>query len=176
MPSPRHIAILSAVFAAALTRLVPHPPNFTGVMALALFSGAMLPRRALAFVAPMAAMLATDLVIGFHASMAFVYLGVALVVALGWLVASRRSALAVAAAALTGSIAFFLLTNFGVWAIGTMYPHDSAGLWGCYVAALPFFRNELLGDLFYSALLFGGFALAERLAPSLRVDRPAHAA
>jgi hypothetical protein len=73
----------------------------------------------------------------------------------------------VAAATLCGSVSFFLITNFGVWAAGAMYPRTGAGLAACFVAALPFFRETLLGDLAYSAILFGSYAWLQHRRPAL---------
>jgi hypothetical protein len=69
---------------------------------------------------------------------------------------------------LASSVLFFVLTNFGVWAFDALYPKTLEGLMACYVAAIPFFRNTLLGDLSYTVVLFGGFALLERRIPVLR--------
>jgi len=164
----RIVALVAAILCAALFRLVPHPPNFTPIAAMALFSGAYLPRRALAFAAPLAALLLSDLVLGFHAGMVFVYGSVALTVVIGWWVSRRRSALRIAGAAVAASVLFYVVTNFGTWLLTDMYPKTLAGLAGCYVAAIPFFQNTLAGDLFFAAVLFGGFALAERAIPQLR--------
>jgi hypothetical protein len=164
----RLLALLSAIVAAAALRLVPHPPNFSPIDAMALFSAAYLGRRMLAFVAPLAALLVSDAVLGFYSGMWVQYVSVALVVLLGWVVLNRVSPVRVGLAALAGSVLFFGLTNFGVWLMSEMYPQTLSGLAACYVAAIPFFQNTLAGDLFYAALLFGGFALAERLAPQLR--------
>jgi hypothetical protein len=167
----RLIALLSAIVLAAALRLVPHPPNFTPIGAMALFSGAYLGRRALAFAAPLGAMLLSDVVLGFYSGMWVTYLAVALIVMVGWVALSRVSALRVAGAAVASSVLFFLVSNFGTWALSGMYPHTGAGLSACYVAAIPFFQNTLAGDLFYAALLFGGFRLAEHVAPRLREGR-----
>lgn len=164
----RLIALLSAIAAAAALRLVPHPPNFSPIDAMALFSGAYLGRRGIAFVAPLAALLLSDLVLGFYAGMNFVYASVALVVVIGWSLSSRRSAGRVGVAAIAGSASFFVITNFGMWLFSGFYPPTRAGLEACYVAAIPFFQNTLAGDLFYTVLLFGGFALLERAVPALR--------
>jgi hypothetical protein len=172
----RLIALLSAIAAAAALRLVPHPPNFSPIDAMALFSGAYLGRRALAFVAPLAALLLSDLVLGFYSGFWVQYLTVALVVLIGWAALKRASPLRIGGAAVASSALFFIITNFGVWALGNMYPHTVSGLAACYIAAIPFFQNTLAGDLFYSGLLFGGFALLERAAPRLRTTaqpRPA---
>lgn len=167
----RLLALLLAIFAAAAMRLLPHPPNFSPIAAMALFSGAYLPKRALAFVAPIAALFFSDLFLGFYPEMVFVYLSVAATVLIGWALAKRKSALRIGAAALVSSLLFYLVTNFGVWLLVDYYPKTAEGLIACYVAAIPFFQNTLVGDLFFAALLFGGFALAERLLPALRQQR-----
>jgi hypothetical protein len=164
----RLVALVSAILVAAVLRLVPHPPNFTPIGAMALFSGAYLGKRGLAFLAPLAALLLSDVVLGFYSGMWVTYVAVALIVLIGRLALSRVSVVRVGVAAVASSVLFFLVSNFGVWALSGMYPHDLAGLAACYVAAIPFFQNTLAGDLFYSGLLFGGFALAEHLVPRLR--------
>lgn len=164
----RLLAILIAIVGAAALRLVPHPPNFTPIGAMALFSGAYLGRRGVAFVAPLAALLLSDLFLGFYHGMAFVYATTSLVVVIGWWISSRRSSLKVVAAALASSVTFFVLTNFGMWLFSGFYPLTAAGLAACYVAAIPFFQNTVVGDLFYAGVLFGGFALLERAIPALR--------
>jgi hypothetical protein len=164
----RLAALLTAIAAAAALRLVPHPPNFSPIDAMALFSGAYVGRRALAFVAPIAALFVSDLFLGFYAGMNFVYASVALVVLLGWWIAQRRTTMRIVAAALGGSVAFFAITNFGMWLFSGYYPLTTAGLVTCYTAAIPFFQNTVAGDLFYTAVLFGGFGLAEHFVPRLR--------
>ena len=168
----RLTAIVSAILLAAALRLLPHPPNFSPIAAMALFSGALLGNRALALVAPIGALLLSDLVLGLYPELIFVYLSVAATVGIGWLVARRRTPLRIAAAALAGSVLFFAVTNFGVWLVGGIYPMTAAGLASCFVAAIPFFQNTVAGDLFFSALLFGGFALLERSVPLLRQPAP----
>jgi hypothetical protein len=171
----RLAAILTAILVAAAMRLLPHPPNFSPIGAMALFGGAYFGRRALAFAAPLGALLLSDAVIGFHSGMLYVYGSVALVVLIGWAVAKRITPLGIAAAAVASSALFFIVTNFGVWLKGLYYPQTLSGLAECYLAAIPFFQNTLAGDLFFSALLFGGFALLERRIPLLRARqlRPA---
>src|SRR5689334_5558036 len=164
----RLLALLGAIVVAAALRLLPHPPNFTPIGAMALFSGAYLGRRPLAFVAPLGALLLSDLVLGFYHGQATVYFSVALIVLIGMGALARVSALRVLGAALASSVLFFVVTNFGMWLFSGFYPRSLAGLEACYVAAIPFFQNTVAGDLFYSALLFGGFALLERAIPSLR--------
>jgi hypothetical protein len=169
----RIFTLLSAILAAAALRLVPHPPNFSPIGAMALFSGAYLGRRgAVALVAPLGALFLSDLVLGFYSGMITVYFSVALIVIIGWLALRRVSPIRVGGAAIASSVLFFALTNFGVWLSSGFYPRTLAGLEACYVAAIPFFQNTVAGDLFYAAVLFGGFALLERTVPALR-SRPA---
>jgi hypothetical protein len=168
----RLIALLSAIAVAAALRLIPHPPNFSPIDAMALFSGAYLGRRALAFAAPLGAMLLSDLILGFYSGVWITYIAIAVVVPIGWLLLQRRPPARIGIAAVASSIAFFLISNFGTWAVSGMYAHSLAGLGACYVAAIPFFQNTVAGDLFYAVLLFGGFALAEQLAPRLRAGAP----
>ena len=172
----RLLAILTAIAAAAALRLVPHPPNFAPIGAMALFSGAQLGKRPLAFAAPLGAMVLSDAVIGFHSGLPFVYASVAGVVLLGWLALSRVSVLRLAGVAVASSVLFFVVTNFGTWLLSGMYPMTAAGLAACYVAAIPFFQNTVAGDLFYAGVLFGGFGLLERAAPMLRVEGAPRAA
>ena len=173
----RLLALVAAVFAAAAMRLVPHPPNFSPIAAMALFSGAYLPKRELAFVAPFAALLLSDVALGgFYPGMNFVYFSFGLTVLIGWAVASRKTPLTIGAAAIASSVLFFVLTNFGMWLFSGFYPLTSAGLVACYVAAIPFFQNTLAGDLMFTALLFGGFAIVERLVPAIRRPEPARIA
>jgi hypothetical protein len=146
-------------------RLAPHPANFAPLAALAIFGGAVLPRRFGLWV-PALAMVASDAVIGFYdyRVMAVVW-GCFVLTALAssqWLkdFTIKRGA----AITLAGSVFFFAATNFAVWVWGSMYAHTLSGLAQCYVAALPFFRNTLLSDLFYTAALFGLYAFATRLA------------
>lgn len=161
-------AILAAILIAALLRLLPHPPNFTPIGAMALFAGAHLGRRWLAFAAPLAALLVSDLLLGFHSTMVYVYAATAGAVLIGSVLGARPSAVGVGLASVSSAVLFFAVTNFGVWLSGGLYPRDLGGLAACFVAAIPFFQYSLAGDLVFSALLFGGFALAERQVPALR--------
>lgn len=169
------IALLLLV---AFARLIPHPPNFTPVLAVALFGGAHF-RRFWAFVVPLAAMLLTDLALhglfmidlrafpGIHSGMWSVYLAFAAVVGIGlWLLSKRRRAIDIGMASLIGATAFFLISNFGVWLVSGFYPLNVAGLLTCYTAAIPFFGNTLLSTLIYSGVLFGSFAGLKRAVPT----------
>jgi hypothetical protein len=181
----RTVVLVGIVLVVALARLLPHPPNFTPVGAMALFGAAHLRSRWAAFLVPLAAMLVSDLALetaahhglltgwmaqgrGFYEGMWVVYLAVALVAALGFFLRGRSSVPAIAGCVLAGSLTFFLVTNFAWWASYDLYPHTVQGLLMSYTAAVPFFHWTLLGDAFYAVVLFGGFALAERRYPVLQ--------
>ena len=168
---PRLFVLTGMIFAAAAARLLPHPPNFTPVAALALFGGAHFSNRGLALGVPLAALWLSDFVLGFYPGMAAVYGSFAAIVGIGLALRSRPGVGPVALATMAGSILFFLVTNFAVWAAGTLYPLTPGGLDACYVAAIPFFRNTIAGDLGFTALLFGGFALAQKRWPVLAEAR-----
>src|SRR5205085_4079504 len=168
MSKPRITVLVCMIIAAAASHLIPHPPNMASIAAVALFGGAYLSDKRLAFLVPLAALFLSDLVLGLYGHMEIVYGSFALVVCVGLLLRKRRSPLRIAGAALASSMLFFINTNFGVWAFGSLYPKTAAGLLTCYVAAIPFFQNTLAGDALYTAVLFSGFALAERLFPALR--------
>ncbi|MFI5093416.1 MAG: DUF6580 family putative transport protein [Candidatus Acidiferrum sp.] len=164
----RTLLVLAIIALAAALRIAPHPWNFAPVGAMALFSGAMVRSRRLAFLFPLLALFAGDVFIGFYKLMPVVYASFLLSAAIGFWLRKRRSVPRIGAATLFGAIQFFLITNFAVWALGLSYPRTGAGLLACYAAGVPFFWNTLAGDAVYATLLFGGFALAERLLPALR--------
>ena len=164
----RFFVLAGMILAAAASRLIPHPPNFAPIGAMALFGGACFAQKRWAFVVPLAAMFLSDLVLGLHRLMPVVYGSFAMIVCLGFWLRRRRTVVPIAGAALASSVLFFVLTNFGVWALGSWYPRTWGGLVACYVAAIPFFHNTLLGDAVYSTVLFGGLALAEKGLPAPR--------
>ena len=144
-----------------VARLVPHAPNFTPLAASALFAAAVLRVRILSLAVPLIAMALSDSVLGFYdwRVMSVVYAAIALPAGMALCAGRLRSPIVVLSLALSSSVVFFLSTNFAVWAFGTMYTHDFAGLSTCYVAALPFFQNTLSGDLCWTCALFGGLHL-----------------
>jgi hypothetical protein len=147
------------VLLAALSRLLPHPANFTPIAAIALFGGVYLERR-LAFVVPVAAMLLSDYFLGFYIEMLWVYGSFLLIAVIGLWLKNHKKPLYILGGTLTGSILFFVVTNFGVWAVpASMYPKSFAGLVECYTAAIPFFRGTVEGDVFFVAVLFGLYEL-----------------
>ena len=157
-----------------LSRLGPHPWNFTAVGSTSLFAGARL-RGWQAFVLPLVLMAITDPISvpgwklgGYSVATPFVYAAFLLNVWIGRRLRSTESPMRIGAACVACSVLFFLISNFGTF-VG-WYPHTWAGLMGCYAAALPFFAGTLLGDLAFSALLFGLHAvLSRRVYPAERV-------
>ena len=172
-PTPQKVLLagIGLVLAAALARLLPHPWNFTPLGGMALFAGAVFRRQAWSLALPFVALWLSDLVLnntlnahyytGFqwfgNAGVYLAFLGIFL---LGRLAIHRLAPGRIALSALAGSLLFFLVTNFMSWWMysGTMYSSDFAGLLACYTAGIPFFGGTVAGDLFYSALLFGGWA------------------
>ncbi len=164
----RSLLALALIVLAAALRIAPHPWNFTPVGAMALFSGAVLKNRRLAFIFPLLVLFLGDIFIGFHKLIPIVYTSFLINVAIGLFLRHRRTVSRVAAGTSLGAIQFFLFTNFGVWGLAGFYPKTATGLAACYAAGIPFFWNTLAGDVVYSALLFGGFALGEHFFPAFR--------
>jgi hypothetical protein len=159
---------LAMIAVAAAVRIVPHPWNFTPVGAMALFSGAVVRDRRLAFLFPLLALFAGDVFVAFHKLMLFVYASFAVNIVIGFWLRGRRSIARISLAAFAGAVQFFLVTNFASWLYFDTYPKTGGGLVTCYLTGLPLFSNTLGGDALYALLLFGGYALAERLFPALR--------
>src|SRR5713226_10079639 len=139
----RTLLILAMILLAAAVRLAPHPWNFTPVGAIALFSGAMVRDRRLAFLFPVLVMCTTDLIIGFNRLSPLVYVSFLLSVMIGRFLKQNRSFLRIGGATFLSALQFFLITNFGVWAFLSSYPRTGAGLAACYLAGVPFFWNTL---------------------------------
>lgn len=154
------------IISGVVARLLPHLPNFTPIAATALFGGVYLKKR-YALIIPLAAMFISDIFIGFHSMMPYVYGSFVLTGLIGMYLRTHKNVQNVSAAALVSSILFFLITNFGVWA-GGMYTRDLSGLWQSYVMAIPFFKNTLLGDLFYTGAFFGAYELVKMIVYNLK--------
>ena len=144
---------------AAFSRLIPHPMNFAPITAIALFGGMYFDKR-FAPILPLAALIISDAFLGMYDGIIWVYGSFLLVTLLGMLAANKKSLGVIAGSTFAGSVIFFLITNFGVWQSGLLYPYTMNGLVQCFVAALPFFRNAIIGDVFYVTVLFGLYELA----------------
>jgi hypothetical protein len=167
--------VVVLILLAVASRLLPHAPNFTPVAAIGLFAGATFGRRA-GWLVPLAALLLSDVFLGFYhpMSMFWNYAGFGACLLLGsGLLSAKRSLPRLAVATLGSSLAFFALSNFGMWASG-YYPRTFAGLGACYTAGLPFLRNTLASDALFTAALFGSLALLRAVMPS-RESKPVRA-
>ncbi|MFK7807224.1 MAG: DUF6580 family putative transport protein [Saprospiraceae bacterium] len=180
--------IIAIIALAALSRLLPHPPNFTPIAGIGLFGAAYFSRKWLALIIPFAAMWFSDLIINnvympmvypeyyngftlFTEGWYWMYGSFALIILLGFNVLKKVKLGTLIGASLASSMIFFLVTNFGSWLTGPMYAKTAAGLIACYTAAIPFFWNTIAGDLFYVGLMFGVFALLQNRIPSLTTQR-----
>ena len=158
----RNIIILSMMALAVLTRLLPHPPNVAPITAIALFGGCYIKDKNLALALPLLCMFITDLFLGFHMIMPFVYISFMCISYIG--IGSKKIN---NGTILGSSLLFFLVTNLGVWYLG--YPNTLAGLVSCYTLALPFFVNTIIGDLFFTHSLSYSFSKLEERYPVLSI-------
>lgn len=175
------------IFLAALSRLLPHPPNFTPVGAMALFGAAYFNRKVFAFLVPLIAMWISDLILNnvVYAKLypefygngfvwfgnLWVYASFAAIILLGSILLKRVKLMPLLGTSIAASLLFFLVTNFGHWTIDPLYTKNFSGLMTCYIAAIPYFWNTLLGDLFYVGLLFGVFELIQYRFPVLQFSK-----
>ncbi len=150
------VVLALVILSSVLLRIIPHPPNFAPVGGLALFSGAKLSGKK-AFLIPLATMLISDLFLGFHSTMFYVYFSFLLIVLIGKTLSKKAAFTNLVLASLLSSIVFFLITNFGVWFEGNIYAKNIIGLTNAYLMGVPFFRNTLLGDLLYTFSFFYGY-------------------
>ena len=177
----RFSVITGMILLAALSRLIPHPSNFAPIGGMSLFGAAYFSKKYWAFIIPILSMWISDLVLNnvvyaayfdhfvwFYSGSLFTYGAFALIVLMGMFSLKKVRVINVVGSALLASIIFFVVSNFGVWAATTMYPHTAEGLMACYVAGIPFFANTLLGDMVYCGLMFGAFYMAEKYIPQLQ--------
>lgn len=141
---------------AVFSRLIPHPPNFAPITAIALFSSFYVTNKFLVYALPIGVMILSDLFIGFSSITFFVYFAFLIVSFIGTQ-SKKPSFLAI----LISSISFFIITNFGVWILGG-YPKTWTGLVTCYTMAIPFFKNSLMGDFFYSGVMILSYSLSRK--------------
>lgn len=165
------IGVLVAL--AAMTRILPHFPNFTAMGAMALFGAAHFKLRWQAFLVPLIALYMSDLVLnnvvyaGYYENFTwqiapYIYVAFILILGVGFLLRDKVTTKNVVLASLSASVIFFLLTNAAAWMVSPMYTKDVSGLMMAYAAGIPFFRGTLAGDLVYSGVLFGGYAWAQQ--------------
>jgi hypothetical protein len=176
----RFIALTAIILVAAFSRLVPHMPNFSPLGAIGLFGAAHFNKKWQAILIPLAATFISDLFInnviyaqyyptftwlstGFY----WQYGAYILITLIGFFIFKKVNTKTVLTGALASSVIFFLVTNFGCWP-GNFYPQNFGGLMQCYAAGIPFIKGTILGDLFYSAVMFGGFAFFQKNVPALQ--------
>lgn len=175
------VVLIGLILLAAITRVMPHPPNFSPVTAIALFGGAYFASRSWALLVPLIGVFLSDLVLaslngGLYASwfsgvsIWLVYGCIVLTALMGFGMRGKVRGATVLGYSLAGSVLFFVITNFGAFLVDPMYPKTVAGLTAAYAAGIPFFQWSVLGTLFYSAVLFGGFALLRTRVPALRAQ------
>lgn len=180
--SPRYIVLAGLLIFAAFSRLIPHPPNFTALGAMALFGGAYLSSRIMAIILPLGALWLSDIVLNnfvysdyytgfvlFSPNHVWIYISFIVIAILSKSLLKNVNAKSVGLSAMIASVIFFVLSNFGVWMQGIMYPISMGGLISCYVAALPFFGWTLIGNAVYCSILFGSFEFANNKISVLQV-------
>ena len=171
--SVRHLILAWLLILAAFSRLIPHPPNFTALGAMALFGGAYVSSRTLAIILPLAALWISDLILNnlvytefyqgfvlFSSGHIWIYISFIVIVIVGKSTMKNVTMKSVGLSGISASVIFFLLSNFGVWLGGMMYPLSLSGLISCYIAGFPFFGWTLVGNAFYCTMLFGSFEFA----------------
>lgn len=154
---------LALIVLGVLSRLVPHPPNMTAVVGVSLLGAYAIRNPWLAAVIPLAVMALADVLLGWHSAMLFTYAGMALAIAIGRWLLPQVSGPRLLGAAFLSSLAFFLISNFGVW-LGGYYGPGLDGLIACYAAAIPFWGNSLISDIGSTAILFGLYLFARHYA------------
>ena len=155
------LLIASIIFLVSLTRLVPHLPNFTPILALAIFGGAFLTNKRTALCVPIIAMFLSDLIIGFHSQIYAVYLSIIALSLLGNMI-EKKNIINLGIVGVSGSLFFFIVTNFSVWLTDGLYPLNVTGLMQCYIMAIPFFQNTLISTLLFLSILFFGYTFIEK--------------
>ena len=181
--------IIGIIAVAALSRLIPHPWNFTPIAGIGLFGAAYFSKKSWAFIIPFAALFISDLLVnniyypiffpefykGFTlltSGWYYIYGSFALIILLGFFSLKKINILSLLGTSLLASILFFLVTNFGVWLTNpALFAQSPAGLMAAYVAGIPFFWNTLAGDLFYVAVMFGSYELIKQRYPALAFNK-----
>ena len=178
----KFLIVTGLILLAVISRLIPHEYNLSPFGAIGLFGAAWFSKKWQAFVIPMAATFLSDLYLNnvvykslnpeftvFYPGAYWQYIAYIIIIAVGFLLFKTKvTAPKVLAGAVSATVIFFLVSNFGTWVSMNMYPKTFTGLMTCYEMALPFVKGTLLGDLVYSGVLFGAYALMRRNIPSLR--------
>ncbi|MEK6775222.1 MAG: DUF6580 family putative transport protein [Bdellovibrionota bacterium] len=167
MTQSKLIFLVGLMCVGILSRWIPHPMNFTAVGAIALLIGSTYRMRWVSLVLPMLILFLSDLVLGLHSTMIYVYSAFLISILMGQLIPKQNyfqksQAVKILGLSLSSSLIFFVITNFGVWISGGLYLKTFQGLVTCFVMAIPFLKNQVLGDLFFSGILFSAYELLSR--------------
>jgi len=147
---------LFIIIIATVARLLPHPPNFSPIAAMALFGGVYFNKK-YALIIPLIVLFISDIFLGFHSTIPFVYGSFLITGLIGLWLKNHRDFKSILTGTLLSSVLFFIITNFGVWLVGNLYLKNITGLSQSYFMAIPFFRYSLVGDLFYTGIFFGSY-------------------
>tara|TARA_B100001250_G_scaffold406876_1_gene426670 strand:- start:1383 stop:1889 length:507 start_codon:yes stop_codon:yes gene_type:complete len=161
MLNKSNLIITGFIILGVLTRIIPHPPNFTAVGAVALFGGAFFSDKKLSFLIPISIMLISDLALGYSIILS-VYISFVIMVCCGFLLKENQNGLKIIKITLLGSLIFFIITNFSVFLTSSLYAKNIIGLIECYTLAIPFFLNTIMGNIIYSFIMFYGFNTIQR--------------
>ena len=178
----RFTVLTALILICAFSRIIPHMPNFSPLGAIGLFGAAHFAKKWQAFLIPIAATWLSDLFINnviyaqyypkftwFYEGFYWQYGSYLLIALAAIFILKKVNPQRVVSGALTSTAIFFLISNFGCWIGSTTYPQNFGGLMTCYAAGIPFLKGTLLGDLFYSGVLFSTFAMAQYKFPILRL-------
>ena len=152
----KEIFPIGLILILALAKLIPHPPNFTPIIAVAIMSGYFFRNIYLSFAILLISMLLADVFIGFYNNMLFVYLSLFLIAFVFFKISKKINFKNLFVYGFIGSLIFFIISNFGVWALGSPGVYDVAyeknlnGLVECYILAIPFFGNTFLSTLIFA--------------------------
>ena len=146
----------------AFSRIIPHPPNFTPILGMAVFAGAIFDKKIYSFAILLFAMILSDLFLGFHGSMPIIYFAICLNIAVGIYFINKISYFKIFVSLVSGSLIFFIITNFAVWFSSGMYPYSLVGLLTCYTMALPFLQNTIISTVLYGVGVFFIFELSNK--------------
>ena len=176
-----YVVIICLILFASFSRIIPHMPNFTPIGAMALFGGAYLKNKYYAFLIPLASLWLSDLVLNnfiysyysdftwFYPGFLWQYISFILIILMGYFFLKKLNFKSLFVTTIFSSLLFFIVTNFGVWLSGTMYPLDFQGLITCYAMALPFYEGTLLGFIIYSTFLFGVLEFSKNKFQTLKI-------
>tara|TARA_B100000945_G_scaffold259231_1_gene217111 strand:- start:576 stop:1112 length:537 start_codon:yes stop_codon:yes gene_type:complete len=160
-----NLIIIAIIIFASISRLVPHPPNFTPILAIALFSGFQIKNRLLALSIPLVSMYISDIVLGYHITILWVYSSLFIISFIGVILSKYQSITSFILGLFSSSLIFFIVTNFGVWLTSTFYEPNIAGLLNCYIAGIPFYTNTMLSTFIYGIIFYVTFKLSKSIFP-----------